>query len=75
MAEKPINLRLRRKQKAREEKRARGHAAANTPGVTRLDRELSAKITSLDAAKLDGNRLEPAQSSQSKEVPEDGADG
>ena len=75
MAEKPINLRLRRKQKAREEKRARGNAGTNTPGVTRLDRELSAKITSLEAAKLDQQKLEPAESVQSNEIPEDGADG
>lgn len=75
MAEKPINLRLRRKQKAREEKRALGHAGANTPSVTRSDRELSAKITSLEVAKLDGQKLEPAESVRSKEVPEDGADG
>ncbi len=58
MADKPINLRLRRKQKARDDKRKRADTATAATGISRQDRETSAKLTQLDTKRLDGHRLE-----------------
>lgn len=57
MAEKPINLRLRRKQKARDEKRVHSDRKTNIGGISKHDRAVGAKLTDLDAARLDGHQL------------------
>lgn len=57
MADKPINLRLRRKQRARDEKRARGDAAAAQSGIAKTDRSAATKITDLASRRLDGHRI------------------
>ena len=62
MADKPINLRLRRKQKARDDKHKRADAATAASGISRLDRETAAKLTRLDTRRLDGHRLENPES-------------
>ena len=58
MADKPINLRLRRKQRARDEKRARGDAAAAASGISKADRELAATVTDLQTRRIDAHKLE-----------------
>ena len=58
MTDKPINLRLRRKQRARNEKRARGDAAAATSGISKADRDLAASVTDLQARRVDAHKLE-----------------
>lgn len=57
MAEKPINLRLRRKQKARDEKRKRSDQATSAAGVTRSQRDAAQKQTRLDQHRIDSHRL------------------
>jgi len=57
MADKPINLRLRRKQRARDEKRARGDATAAQTGIARSERITATKITDLAARRLDGHKI------------------
>lgn len=58
MADKPINLRLRRKQRARDEKRARGDAATAQSGIARSERHSAAKISDLATRRLEGHRRE-----------------
>ena len=58
MADKPINLRLRRKQRARDEKRARGDAYAAVSGVSKSDRGLAKAVTDLNARRIDAHKLE-----------------
>ena len=56
MANKPINLRLRRKQRARDEKRTRGDAAAAQSGIAKSERSIASKIIDLTQRRLDGHR-------------------
>lgn len=56
MADKPINLRLRRKQRARDEKRARRNAAAAERGIGKSERSAASKIADLAQRRLDGHR-------------------
>ena len=56
MAGRVINLRTRRKQKARDEKRERPPKEA--PGVTKPVRQLARRNRELDEARLDGKRLD-----------------
>ena len=58
MADKPINLRLRRKQRARDEKRARGDASAAVSRVSKFDRNLAKAVTDLNARRIDTHKLE-----------------
>ncbi|MEM9059947.1 MAG: DUF4169 family protein [Pseudomonadota bacterium] len=58
MADKPINLRLRRKQKARDDKRRQGDAAAAQSGISGSQRSEAEKITRMDGRRLDGKRLD-----------------
>ena len=58
MTNKPINLRLRRKQKARDDKRKRSDAATAITGITRQDREVSAKLARIDGKRLDAHKLD-----------------
>lgn len=60
MAEKPINLRLRRKQKAREDKRRAGDTAAAQSGLSNAQRSEADAITRLSDRQLDGKRLDDA---------------
>lgn len=69
MASEPINLRTRRKQKAREEKRKRTDAATQVAGVTNYERSRNAKVRELGAARLDGRKLEQeVRSSETDQV-------
>lgn len=61
MADKPINLRLRRKQKARDDNRKRADTTTTASGISRQDRETNAKLTQLDTKRLDGHRLEQSK--------------
>ena len=61
MTNKPINLRLRRKQRARDEKRKQSDISTSTRGVTRTDRQLGASLSDLDAKRLDGRRLDTSE--------------
>ena len=58
MTDKPINLRLRRKQKARDDKRKRSDTATVVTGITRQDREVSATLTRIDSKRLDAHKLD-----------------
>ncbi|MEL7470120.1 MAG: DUF4169 family protein [Pseudomonadota bacterium] len=57
MTDKPINLRLRRKQKAREDKRRAGDSAAAQSGLSNAQRSEADAITRLSDRQLEGKRL------------------
>lgn len=59
MVEKPINLRIRRKQKAREDKRKRSDQATSARGVTQVERLKSLKQNELNERQHDGHHLKP----------------
>ena len=61
MADKPINLRLRRKQKAREDKRKQSKHTTAANGVRKADRQQAAKVSELHARSLEAHRLDRSQ--------------
>ena len=54
-----VNLRQKRKQKARDEKRAEADANAREHGRSRAERALTGAVIRLDRARHDGQKLDP----------------
>ena len=59
MTSRVINLRRRRKQKARDEKRAAADDNTRQHGRDKTERELTKARNQLEASHLDGHRLDP----------------